>query len=86
MENKDKAAFPLSGERWQQDIGRGVASSEYQGLTKREYFAAMAMQGLVNREGWAERFNDEVGDNSLVKILAVASVKMADELLKALEK
>ena len=54
-------------------------------LTKREYFAAMAMQGLVNREGWAERFNSELGNNTLLETLAIASVKMADELLKQLE-
>lgn len=60
--------------------------SAAQGLTKREYFAAMAMQGLVNREGWAERFNNEIADGSLVETLAIASVKMSDALLKQLEK
>lgn len=63
-----------------------LALSAKPGLTKREYFAAMAMQGLVSREGWAERFISEGGDKSLMNMLAFASVKMADELLKELER
>lgn len=45
------------------------------GLTKREYFAAMAMQGLMScPEITASR-----------KEIAEESVKMADDLLKVLE-
>lgn len=55
------------------------------GINKREYFAGLVLQGLVNREGWAERFNNERSDDSLMNTLAIASVKMADELLKQLE-
>lgn len=45
------------------------------GLTKREYFAGLAMQGLLAKEGvWS---SDE--------ILAKRSVEIADELLKQLE-
>lgn len=46
------------------------------GLTKREYFAGLAMQGLLAKEGvWS---SDE--------ILAQRSIEIADELLKQLEK
>ena len=45
------------------------------GLTKREYFAAMAMQGLISKQG--ELNNAE--------IRARMAVIHADELLKALE-
>ena len=48
------------------------------GLTKREYFAGLAMQGLI-KEG-SENYNEEV-----VTIWAKLSVKYADALLKALE-
>lgn len=44
------------------------------GLTKREYFAAMAMQGLCASQGWA-------GIEGTVE----QSIKYADELLKQLE-
>ena len=47
MENKDKAAFPL-GDR--------------KGLTKREYFAGLAMQGLLaNNDGF---YVDETEKNN----------------------
>ena len=46
------------------------------GLTKREHFAGLAMQGLLAKEGvWS---SDE--------ILAQRSIEIADELLKQLEK
>jgi len=41
MENKDKTAFPLSDNAF---------SNEYMGLTKREYFAGLAMQGILSNE------------------------------------
>jgi len=74
MKNADKPALPTvdtihprTGER-HEPINLG--------LTKREHFAALAMQGLSANEGlhsWdAER-------------ICIESVKMADELLKQLE-
>lgn len=52
-----------------------VYSSGEQGLTKREYFAAMAMQGLCSHE--------EIGLESETKIAKVA-VRQADALIAAL--
>ena len=43
------------------------------GLTKREYFAAMAMQGLLSEEFWAS-----------AECAAKYSVDMADALINAL--
>ena len=60
MENGDRRAFPAD-EHTHTDGG----------LTKREYFAAMAMQGYT---GQLE-----------IEITAKWSVEMADALLKALE-
>jgi hypothetical protein len=51
------------------------------GLTKREYFAAMAMQGLLvnyNKHG-------HFGNSEYQPMVADIAVKCADELLKALE-
>lgn len=50
--------------------------SVYLGLTKREYFAAMAMQGLLAQNSYYNSFD----------LLASDSVKQADALLKELEK
>ena len=55
------------------------------GLTKREYFAVLAMQGLLTRV--PKRDNDKVDLGILEsKRIAEESVLMADELLNALSK
>jgi len=65
MKNAKQMAFPTQ-----------VVNGElHTGLTKREYFAAMAMQGLISKQG--ELNNAE--------IRARIAVIHADELLKALE-
>lgn len=57
------------------------------GLTKREYFAGLAMQGILAKEAHGERiFNEDEGNHSQRTIIAKASVIMADELLAELEK
>lgn len=69
MKNGDRPAFANPGS----DQGPGSS-----GLTKREYFAAMAMQGLVG--SWM------VGNCDHSQRLAEDSVKCADALLLELEK
>lgn len=73
-ENKDKSAF-----------GYGFANEQsYQevtGLTKREYFAAMAMQGFLSIYDADSILPNE--DN--VKYMAKLAVKAADILLQELE-
>ena len=53
------------------------------GLTKREYFAAMAMQGLLANSEWMRNYK---GEKYLMEgyILGEVSVKSADALIKAL--
>ncbi len=63
LENKDKQAFAASG-----------AS----GLTKREYFASMAMQGLISSDDYLEIES--------AKELAKIAVSHADALLEELAK
>ena len=76
VENKDLPAFAsvaISGnDGYQQD-----------GLTKREYFAAMAMQGLLTRV--PNRHNGET-DLGILECQRIAeeSVIMADKLLEVL--
>lgn len=48
------------------------------GLTKREYFAAMAMQGLASYNGTMDEHNPETN--------ASRAVEIADALLKELDK
>lgn len=62
-------------------------SDSFNGLTKREYFAGLAMQGILAKEAFAERiFNEDEGNHSKRTIIAKSSVIMADELLAELEK
>jgi hypothetical protein len=68
MENAHKPINPCN----KTDVHTG---NEYRGLTKREYFAGLAMQGLC-----------ACPDLAVSRIeLAIESIKQADELLKQLE-
>lgn len=52
------------------------------GLTKKEYYAGLAMQGLIASCDWkVSKLN-----NSLILATSENAVKIADELLKQLEK
>ena len=67
MTTANEAAFPLISPD-------GMAVN--QGLTKREYFAAMAMQGMLSAcNGF---------DNRGQKYLAECAISQADALIKAL--
>ena len=71
MENSNKPAYPISEEMTDR-IDSGITI--YTGLTKREYFAGLAMQGICT-------------DDRLSPVLiAELAVSIADELLKQLEK
>jgi hypothetical protein len=56
-------------------------NTRYEGLTKREYFAGLAMQGLLANESLTD-LNTFPYESGTAKL----SVVMADELLKALDK
>ena len=74
MKNADQPASPLNGDKWQKQMGFGVGYHEYSGLTKREYFAAMAMQGILSQ-----------GKLLMEPAVAEAAVELADAILKQLE-
>lgn len=60
--------------------GDGAYNSEkFSGLTKREYFAAMAMQGLLSNQGFTEDWEKDFQDG--IKLAVIS----ADALLKTLE-
>ena len=58
-----------------------VFSSESLGLTKREYFAAMAMQGLISH---GIETTGKLNDN--LELAANGAVNLADALIKELSK
>lgn len=76
--NKDDVAFPAPDTVATQILGGYGFPQEYMGLTKREYFSAMAMQGLS-----AHPFSDDgemLGDDDL----ATQAVNNADALIRIL--
>lgn len=73
-ENANESAFPFEYNSWEDnDLVRRAKS----GMSKREYFAAMAMQGICATGITKEGTNHEY--------FAQQAVKIADELLKQLE-
>lgn len=74
MKNKDQPVNPVT---IQKEKGDDTVIVTYPGLTKREYFAAMAMQGLL-----ANKFTS-VWE---IEKVCLHSIMYADELLKQLEK
>ena len=71
MKNADLPAMPF--------VETDAACSVVTGLTKREMFASMAMQGLTS----VDNFSD---DNETISRMAEWSVKCADALLAALDR
>lgn len=58
----------------------------YSGLTKREYFAAMAMQGLISGFESECKANGRFIPEVDYPMIAHSAASIADELLKQLEK
>lgn len=81
MNNSEKPIYPTDStvinthEFLEYNIREG---RHYSGLTKREYFAAMAMQGILSA-------CPEHGPMSEMRVASYA-IEYADELLKQLEK
>jgi len=75
MAQKEKYAFARPIGEYK-TVGDGKWSDSQAGLTKREYFAAKAMQGLLA--------NSEMADLKIENI-ALSSVIAADWLIKTLE-
>lgn len=81
MKNANKPVYPVLNELEQRAFGFDVKSEH--GLTKREYFAAMAMQGLLANTIY---HNPELKHKMVSSdALAECAVGYADHLLKALE-
>ena len=70
MSNKDQHAFPQSQEMWG-------------GLTKREWFAGMAMQGLLANKTFMEQLSaDMENDEEAYSNVAEFSYKIADAMFE----
>lgn len=80
MENKNQPANPATIHKVK---GEEVETVSFPGLSKREYFAGLAMQGMITK------IKNEVKIETALEIpnnVAQWSILFADELLKQLEK
>lgn len=78
MKNSEEPALPTKEEF-------DSVVYNYMGLTKREYFAGLAMQGLLSNSAWMKEF--EGGEYIMpADVVSELSTRMADQLLKELEK
>lgn len=98
MKNADKPASPTTGKSKYAGGRLGVKDDEteysngdgiifFPGLTKREYFAAMALQGLLANPKYLEQLSAlrVSAEADMNQLCAREAVDMADELLKQLE-
>ena len=87
MNVKNQPAFPVEVSVDENGNLRGSQTSNFSGfemgLTKREYFTAKAMQGLLSNPEWMKEYK---GEKYLMQsdILAGVSIKAADTILAKL--
>jgi hypothetical protein len=79
MTNGNDPIDPIIGSIGHEDFGGKGVYMNTTGLTKREYFAAMAMQGLCANTAAYNYYDD-------FKDVAAAALQNADALIEALNK
>jgi|GEM_PF-881408 len=87
MKTQNKPAFPVEVSIDENGNVRGSQTSNFSGyemgLTKREYFASKAMQGLLSNPEWMKEYK---GEKYLMQsdIVADIAIKTADNILAKL--
>lgn len=81
MENSKQPAFAVSKEMCE---ASEIETYPY-GLTKREYFAAKAMQAFASNPDWAKTMRTPDDWDEYKARLATGAVELADAVLSALE-
>lgn len=83
----DRPAFPTAAvETWDYQVERWLTSQASQGMTLREHYAGLAMQGMVG--GMVGLLNGEpsaYAKGACNAVVADRAVALADALLEALE-
>lgn len=89
MKNSNQPAYPTI----HQNSDGTIQYNVNQGMTKREYFAAMAMQGILagipqrkqDMLPLLEYYSSQYPDKTMNECVSMEAVALADELLKQLE-
>lgn len=86
MKNADKPINPEYYSNWNSNcqLQELVINNESKGLSKREYFAGLAMQGFCANPDWVKNLNQDEW-YSYVHRLTSGALEIADSLLKQLE-
>ena len=87
MNNSDTPAMPQSGTEGNSGDLNNSQDWGGSGLTKREHFAGLAMQGMLSSK-YVGDFGNEINDDSYDHThgLANNAIRYADALLKELDK
>lgn len=87
MKSKNQPAFPVEVSVDEKGNLRGSQTSNFSGfeigLTKREYFMAKAMQGLLSNSAWMKEYE---GEKYLMQtdVIAKIAIQTADAILDKL--
>ncbi len=90
MKNKDEQAFPHSRSHFKQD-GSLSSVDWVKGLTKREWYAGMALQGLLSNSNdmllkAVINIQEKEHLESYHEVLVINSLEIADALIKQEQK
>lgn len=83
MENKNQPAFPHKDIEYHGNDQYAIIRN---GLTKREYFTAMAMQSFISLYPPKLTISGEYSNWSNIEMISELSAKMADSILTQLNK
>lgn len=82
-DNSKRPAYPTS---YAYDSDDGITRVTHFGLTKREYIAAMCLQGILANGVTFQISSDRIDPNEFPELYATVALEHADELLKQLGK
>lgn len=86
MKNADKPISPIVDKYGVVSDKNAISTGTLSGLTKREHFAAMAMQGILSNAEILGQIAEITESHNLLSTLARMSTDHADALLAELEK
>ena len=85
MTNGNEPINPTTERNWLNQNDTEMVTGVFGGLTKREYFAAMAMQGLTTNPEFLKTTN-HITEEGYLKSLCESAVNSADALITELNK
>ena len=86
MNNADKPIHVKNGENMIHSFNStDYSQGNFEGLTKREYFAGLAMQGLISNPNIKRPTPSYIDDGKEYSDFSKVAIEYADELLKQLE-